>query len=244
MSRALPSLAVPLKAIAILTTVLATALAACHSDPTGPSESDCSACLEPQILDVLTTHIHDLEASANLLTGHPSEREMVCFFSAPGLTGDYGVPAAFIFPVEVCSKPVQFDPYCEDNRCSRLSCTGEGAGWVVSYYLEQPASYSTFQFASARLDCAWRESAPGISFTVQTLATDAQGRRWDMAGSGTMDPNALDATETFPALCPRGALALRVRSSPSGGEATLSLGGVPIAVLDASEKLVPTGSCR
>lgn len=224
---------------------LVAALTGCQ-DPAGPSgvSSDCSPCLDPQILQVLATHAHDLSLSASLLAGHASAREMVCFFQAPGLSGDVAVPGTFITPAEICSDAVTFDPFCEENRCSSLSCTGEGAGWVVRYWLAEEASSSGFVFDSGRIDCAWKEGASGIEFTLQTAASDSVGRVWNADGGGTMEPDALQATETFSELCAAGPLTLTVRSSSSGDRATLGIGARVIAELDAGGQLVPTSSCR
>lgn len=59
-----------------------------------------------------------------------------------------------------------------------------------------------------------------------------------------MEPNALEATETFGELCAAGTLTLTVRSSPSGDHATLGIGARVIAELDAGGQFVPNASCR
>jgi len=146
---------------------LVAVLSACRGgEPslTGPNgvSSDCSS-LDPQILEVLASHAHDLSLSASLLAGHASAREMVCFFRAPGLGEDIAVPGTFIAPVEICSDPVTFDPFCEENRCSSLSCTGESAGWVFKYWLAEAAISSGFVFEAARADCAWKEGTRGTA---------------------------------------------------------------------------------
>jgi hypothetical protein len=156
------------------------ALSACGGDeppPAGPNgvSSDCS-CLDARILEVLATHAHDLSLGAGLIAGRASAAEMVCFFLAPGLGEGVAVPGTFITPFEICSDPVTFGPFCEESRCSSLSCTGMGAGWVFKYWLAEAASSSGFVFESARVDCTWKDGTSGIEFTLQTAATDSAGR--------------------------------------------------------------------
>jgi hypothetical protein len=161
------------------------------------SGSHCADYLDEEVLGVLSVHAHDLSLSAILLAGHASEREMVGFFVVPGLSGEDGVPGSFLIPVDTCSEPTMFDPFCEMNRCSRLACTGEGAGWTVSYWLEEPAQIAEFDFESARVDTTWADGATGIGFELQTAATGPGDRAWDVIGSGTMDVDAIEATVTF-----------------------------------------------
>lgn len=204
-----------------------------------------SSCLPPDVLGLMQAHLDDLDATAGLMAGHPGELEATGFFLAPGLPRPPAVSNVFAGPlIQVCSAPMFYDPYCEEGRCSRIECTGDGAGWIFHFYLQtEPFQSGGWSFAHANVDIAWADGATGVTFTIDVAATGPANHDWTLSGTGAMDTAQLDVTESFPSLFAAGASTLTYTDTPQGFTGALVVAGVTVATADAQGKLQPTGNC-
>jgi hypothetical protein len=202
-----------------------------------------AACLPPDILSVLDEHLGNMFASGSLLATHASAAEATAFFHAPGLAEPPGFTAIYASLFMQCGDPTLFDPYCEEDHCTRIECTGEGAGWVEHAYLDSPPFESGgFTFSAATVDNAWADGATGTTFTIAATATGPGGTDWSMTGSGALELSGVTLEEVFPNLFSQGAATLSYDSNatPKGG---LELAGVLIAEIGSDDHLVATGNC-
>lgn len=202
-----------------------------------------AGCLSPDVLSVLDEHLSNVFASGSLLATHPSAAEATSFFHAPGLAEPPGFTAIYASLFMQCSAPTLFDPYCEEDHCTRIECTGEGAGWVEHAYLDTPPFESGgFTFSAASVDNAWADGATGTTFTIAATATGPGGADWSVTGSGALAPSGVTLEESFPSLFSQGAATLSYdsKATPKGG---LELGGVVIAEIGPDDHLVATGAC-
>lgn len=201
------------------------------------------SCLGADVLSTLDDHLQDVIASGSLLATHPSANEATSFFLAPGMPEPPGFVATFASLFMPCSDPTLYDPFCEEGHCTRIECTGEGAGWVNHAYLDStPFEAGGFSFSAATLDNAWADGATGSTFTIAATATGPGGTDWSMTGSGTLDLAGVTLQESYPNLFSAGEATLSYDSaaSPKGG---VEVAGVVIAEVGVDGHLAATGAC-
>jgi hypothetical protein len=201
-------------------------------------------CPSAEVLAAIDQHAHDLVATAGLLAGHPGPSEANGFLLAPGLPSPPAISAVFAGPLIMpCSAPLSYDPYCEEGRCSQIECTGEGAGWIMHFWL-QPASMSgDWDFDDVTVDSLWIDGNPGLTFDIATVSTGPDGVDMSMTGNGEMDLGGMTVTETFPALHDAGPTTLEYTDDAAGFSGQLTIADVVVATVDAGGHLVPTGEC-
>jgi hypothetical protein len=202
-----------------------------------------AACLPADVLTELNTFLTSFGQASALLAGHPGPSEATGFFLAPGLPEPPAVVAIFAGPlVMVCSEPLLYDPYCEEGRCSRIECTGDGAGWDFHFYLDSPLQSDGFSFSQLDIDHHWADGASGTTFDFALVAMGPEDRSWDATGTGALDLESGALDLTFPDLLGHAA-DLTYLSAPSGDEGTLIVDGVTVATVNGSGQLVATGDC-
>lgn len=219
---------------------------ACAGETPGEDGGDGAtiACLPAEVFLALERHALDLAATAGLLAGHPSEAEVTGFLLAPALPFPPALSASFAGPlVMTCSKPLVYDAFCEEGRCSQIECTGSGAGWLHHLWLEDPVAADGWSFQAVDVYIRWDDGETGTTFTLSTTATSPSGRDVSMMATGVMDPDMLYVEETFPALHPAGVTRLEYIDDASGYRGQLTIDGVEVADVDATGRLDPTGSC-
>jgi len=213
-----------------------------HDSGTGPDPTP-ALCLDPALLDALDAHAQQLRFAAQLLAGHPGEREAVGFFLFPGL--DVQRTAVYAGPlVEACSEPLLYDKYCEDDGlCSRIECTGEGAGWVMHFRLQRRVT-GAVDYNAAIVDTAWADGDDGITFEIGSTAGDGD-RDWSVAGDGRMDIDSVTVTETYAELAPEGSVVLTLSEEITGTHAgTITVAGQVVAIADpAAGRYRPAEGC-
>jgi hypothetical protein len=218
---------------ALLSIVLALALG-CGGD-SDPDGGDETGCLEPATLTTLDMHIELMRAVAAMLAGHPGEREATGFFIFPEL--DVQRVAVYAGPlVETCSTAMSYDEYCEeDDLCSQIECTGEGAGWIMHFRLAQPAG----DYTSATVDVSWLDAATGVTFETASSAG-----AWSVTGDGAMDTTMSMTHESYPSLLAAGTIEVMVSDTSEGVHTgSVTVGGEAIATVDAAGRLVAAGAC-
>jgi hypothetical protein len=203
------------------------------------------ACLTTEMLQVIEDHIDEIVASAQLNAGHPGELEATGFLLAPGLPSPPAVSNLFAGPlVQGCSTAMMYDPYCDQGNCSRIECTGDGAGWIMHVYLDSPPfTKGDWTFTDARVDESWADGATGVTFTLETKATGPGGVDWSVQGAGEMDLASLVLEETFPKVFPEGPAVLTLDSTPDATTGTIVVEGVTVAETNAQGHFVVTGAC-
>jgi len=223
--------------------LLLSVIAGCdHDAGTGPDGTP-ALCLDPAILEVLDAHAEQLRVAAAQLAGHPGEREAVGFFLFPRL--DVQRTAVYAGPlVEVCSEPLRYDPFCEhDGLCGRIECSGQGAGWVMHFRLQQRVP-GTVDYDRAMVDTAWADGDDGITFEMRSIAVDGD-RDWSVAGEGRMDIDSVTVTETYAGLSPQGSVVLTLSEQIADTHAgTITVAGQVVATADPAAGLYrPAPGC-
>jgi hypothetical protein len=219
--------------------VIISGLAGCSGAPgTSP------ACLDASTLEILTAHAEQMRISAELLAGHAGEREATAFFQFPGL--ELNRSALYAGPlVATCSVPLLYDEYCEeDGLCSRLECTGMGAGWEFHLYLAAATVSGSFRYESASVDTAWADGDDGITFLIASEATGAGETDWSVDGQGRMDTNSLDLEERYPGLVPSGTVTLTLREDETTHSGSIAIDDVAVAEMNPTTgRFTPVGTC-
>jgi hypothetical protein len=211
--------------------ILAAVLAAC-GDGNDDGDTDAGVgddvCLDAGTLSSLSEHAEQLRASAAYLSGHPGAAEAVGFFDFPALAvkrlGVYAGPL-----VMVCSEPHVYEEFCEeDGLCSQIECTGEGASWLMHFWLQGPVS-GEVDYESATIDTAWADGDDGIEFTMASSAG-----AWSLTGSGAMGPETMTVEETYPDLLASAPVVVMMANTAAGGhEGSITVGGEVVATTDA-----------
>lgn len=215
------------------TVLLGTTLMACGGDDAGDNPGS-SSCIDDATLTTLSEHAEMLRMSAALLAGHPQAREATGFFRFPGL--EVGRTAVFAGPLIMkCAEAMSYDEFCEDDGlCSRIECTGEGAGWEMHFWLPAPIE-GEVAYASASVDTVWADGDTGITFTAASQVADGEDRDWSMSASGRMDVDWFEIEEIYPGLVTDDATVLTIMDTSEGVHGgTLTVGGIPIATPDAA----------
>ncbi len=200
-------------------------------------------CVPADVLSELNEFLTTFGQAAALLAGHPGPSEAAGFYLAPGLPEPPAVVATFAGPlIMVCSDPLLYDPYCEQGHCSRIECTGDGAGWDFHFYLDGPFQSDDFSFSQLDIDHHWADGAAGTTFDFALAATGPADRVWDAIGTGALDLESGALELTFPDLLGHAAL-LTYLSARSGDEGALVVDAVTVATVNAAGQLVATGDC-
>ena len=200
------------------------------------------SCAGEDLLSVLSAHALDLENTASLLAGHPSEREATNFLLAPGLTGPPALAASFANLFETCTMALEYQEYCDGELCSLLACTGEGAGWRATTRLEHPVTLDEFEFEDVRVTTEWSEGSSGITFSIAVTATGPNDVDWSLTGTGAMDTDSFEVSETFEGLLPGGRTRFEARGSSDTLTGSLIFEGTTIAEFE-DEHLLPSAAC-
>ena len=201
-------------------------------------------CPSAEVLAAIDQHAHDLVATAGLLAGHPGASEANGFLLAPGLPAPPAISAVFAGPLIMpCSAPLLYDPYCEEGRCSQIECTGEGAGWIMHFWLEPAFTADDWDFDDVTVDSLWVDGDPGITFDIATVSTGPDGVDMSMMGDGAMDLDGMTVTEVFANLHDAGPTTLEYTDDAVGFSGQLTIADVVVATVDAGGHLVPTGDC-
>lgn len=230
----------------LLSLPIAALVLACGDDlPDGPrSDEDLVACLPGEVVTALERHSLDLSATAGLLAGHPSAREVTGFLLAPALPFPPALSAAFAGPLVMeCAEARFYEPWCEVGRCSRIECTGHGAGWIHHLMIDRPVSTGRWYIEQAEVRVGWEDGDAGTAFVITTAAHGPSDTDVSMIASGRMDEDELLVIATFPALHPAGAVSLELAEDAAGLRGVLAIGGLVVAELDAAARMVPTGEC-
>jgi len=139
-----------------------------------------------------------------------------------------------------CSMPVLFDPFCEQGRCSRLECPGDGPDWINHLYLERPPFTAVdFTFDAITLDVRWSEGSRGVAYDLEVDSNGPQGRVWDLSATGAISETSWNLDGAFPSLLDAGEATLTVVDM---GEVTASL-AVEGVVVAEGVPFVATGMC-
>jgi hypothetical protein len=209
----------------------------------GPPEGPCPS---PEILAVLDDHIAQLGASGEMPAGHPGEREATAFFLFPGL--ESGTAAILAGPLVMsCSSAISYDEYCgkEEGYCSQIECTGEGASWIMHLRLAGRLVIGEWELISATVDNHWAEGQLGTTFTIAADITGPGGTDFSFSGEGTMDPQAVMITETYPSLLGDGSLTVTFTETPTSHAGQVTVDGDLVATADpGSGLLVLSGRCQ
>ena len=209
----------------------------------GTSGGMAAACPAADVLAAIDQHAHDLVTTAGLLAGHPSASEATGFLLAPALPSPPAISSIFAGPLIMpCSTPLTYDAYCADGACSQIECTGDGAGWIMHFWLPAPLVSGGWTFDEVTVDVAWADGAPGVTFDIGAVSTAPNGEDMTMVGSGAMDQAGMTVTEVWANLDPAGPTTLEYTDGAAfSGDLTIDT--TVAATVDPAGHLVPTGDC-
>lgn len=196
-------------------------------DTGGPADTaEAPVCLGEPHAAVLSEHLATLRYTADAVEGHPSSMEAVSFLALPGVLGSVATYATL---VEACSAPLTFDPACDAETCSRLSCTGDGAGWSVeTWFVAEEAD--GWAVAEGRTVTTWDPDVPeAVAFTLAAGLRSPGGDDWTVEGAGAF-AGGVTLTETFAALIPGVVLTLVY----TGDAGTISVDGAVVARIEGT----------
>jgi hypothetical protein len=166
----------------------------------GSAGGEPAACLTAEALDLLQQHLDEMSRSAELLAGHRSAAEATGFLLAPALPSPPGVGALYASLIAPCDgQAYEYEPYCDQGTCSRIGCTGEGAGWRMTTWIEEPYEGDGFATASAEVVNTWTEDATGTEVAIAVVATGPDDRDWSFVGTGAFDEEGLALAYSFDA---------------------------------------------
>lgn len=210
----------------------------------GGEANESLQCPTEAQLAVLAAFLEDFDASVGLLAGHPSAAEVTGFLLAPALPKPPGVAGFFAGPlIAPCAEPSMFDPFCQEGRCSRIECTGDGAGWINHVYLDEaPLEAGEDVFEEVTLDNAWSDGADTTALSLEVRATDGDGLSWDLSATGTLGPDAGTLVVVFPALFEAEAT-LEYGTDRTGHTGSLEIGGHLVATVPPDGGLEPVADC-
>lgn len=229
---------------ALLLTSAALALA-CGDDlpDTAGGDGATQACLPADVLAAINRHALDLVGTAALLAGHPSAAEVTGFMRAPALPAPPALSAAFASLVMPCSEPLVFDAFCEEGRCSRIECTGRGAGWTHHLWIQRPVAAKGWMIEAVDVYLYWEDGRSGTPFVITTMEESPAGVDASMSTTGAMDVDGMSFVATFPALHPAGRTVLEYVDDAAGYHGWLTIDDTVAAEVDATGNLVATGEC-
>lgn len=200
-------------------------------------------CAPEEVLLELNAFLSVFESAIEAVAGHASSNEATGFFLAPGLPQPPSTPGEFASIFMPCTRATLFVPYCTMGRCTQLECTGDGAGWVNHFTLEQPLEARGFRFEELAIEHHWTDGADGTTFDYALTASGPEDRGWDATGSGALDPMSGEIELTFPALL-GGTGVLTFSASMDGYSGALLAADTAVATVSARGLLEPTDACK
>jgi hypothetical protein len=224
----------------LLPVLFMAALTGCFDAP-----APARACLDASTIEILDVHAEQMRISAELLAGHAGEREATAFFQFPGM--EPGRSALYAGPlVETCTAPLLYDEYCdEEGLCSRLECTGMGAGWEFHLRLAAATVSGNFRYESATVDTAWADGDDGITFLVASEATGANATDWSVDGHGRMDTDSLELEERYPGLVSSGTTVLTLHDDETTHSGSIAIDDVVVAEANPTTgRFTAVATCR
>lgn len=232
---------------------LTTSTSSSSSSSTGDTTSDTTAgattedattgVCEPGIdLDLLRRHLADLTAIAAAISGEASALQPVGFLTAPGYESA-SVTTIDAPLADPCAEASFLDPVCEAGVCRQLACTGVGAGWSLTHWIDPaPAVVDGRTFNDLSVVVDWGDGAASIAWVLAASVSDGPAL-WSVQGSGSFDGAGVTITEYLGGLADGPAAVLMVTGATGSLGGTLEIGGVVIAEVLADGSLMATGAC-
>jgi hypothetical protein len=205
-----------------------------------------ATCLPADVLEVLQTHLDDMSASAQYLAGHAGAQEATALLLAPGMPNPPGISGLYATLIGPCTdgEPSEYDPYCDQGTCSQIGCTGEGAGWTMTTWLDEPYEGEGFSITSVEIVNTWTEGDPGTTITIAVEATGPEDRDWSFVGTGALDEDGVSLAYAFDAWVAGRAAAMDWSVTTEGTIGEITAGDVVVATIGgADEHFELTGAC-
>jgi hypothetical protein len=210
----------------------------------GQGGATAASCLPADTLAVLQEHLDKMSLIAELLAGHPGVQEATGFLTAPALPDPPGVGALYASLIAPCDgEAFEYDPYCDQGTCSRIGCTGEGAGWTMTVWLEEPFEGGGFVIESAEIVNRWTEDDSGTGVTIAVEAIGPEDRDWSFNGAGRFEVDGLSLTYGFDAWVEGAPADMTWSVDADGTIGEILSGDVVVAALDEQGHFEPTGFC-
>jgi hypothetical protein len=206
---------------------------------------ETTLCLPQSAADLLATHLSRVDGVMGLVAGYPTDQQVVSFLEVPGFPG----PIEYATLAEACAEPSSFEAFCDpiSGLCSRIECTGFGAGWVAHLYSEEVLVRGDMMFDHVSSSVSWDDAAAGLGWTARSTVSSADGTDWSVIGAGALDIGPDGWTwqleETFPDLLPAFETVLAVTHGPTGGVGTVTANGTVLAEVDGTLGVNPTTTC-
>lgn len=208
---------------------------------------DQVACLPVYVFAALDEHMHELAHTADLFTGHTMATEPAGFILAPGLPTPPAIAIDFADAVTMpCFAEASFPTVCDTGRCLAVHCTGDGASWMTTNWIEPaiPPVTDHWSFDQALVTVAWTEGDLGVEFSIATIAATPDGHDASMLAYGAMNHDGeLFVAERFPDLHDDGLVELVYVEDDGQYAGMMRIADVVVADVDSQGHLAPTGEC-
>ena len=213
------------------------------TDSGGDDTGTQGACVPDDVLAVLSDFDVDLFAGGGQLAEESSATNAVGFLAVPGF--GVGMGSTVFSLIAECDTAKTYDPYCEDNTCTRIECTGAPGIWITHFTLDPlPYTEGEWTFDAASVDCEWNGVDGEFGSRIAGSATGPDGRDWTYAGTGGYTGTTYAHEVEFPSLLEAGSATLSYSTElGSQGSGALVVGGTTVATGSATGKLSSTGEC-
>lgn len=225
---------------------LATASTTIAISATDAVADPARACVGTKELGVVEDHLVHLDSVIGLLVGHPSDREAVSMLEVPGFEG----PAQFVTLIAPCEEATTYDPYCDPatGLCSQIACTGAGASWTVTSWIDGPTAQGPIALEEASTEVAWLDDKPaGFRWTSASVGAGPEGLDVSSRGNGKVTPDGASWTwqlvEELPGFVEGATTATLRVTHPASSVGELVADGVVVATVDAELGVTATGEC-
>jgi len=215
-------------------------------DTTGASDGSSTSTGTQEVcelgvdLEVLHRYLDDLQEVSDALAA-ASDLKPAGFLAAPGYSEALMINLAQPLE-EPCAEASALDPVCEEDRCWQVSCTGEGAKWTVSSWVDLfPAQAGDYTFSELSVTVSSGEQ--GIfDFQIASFATKGP-ERWGIAGNGAIVGGGFDTVTLLADLVEDHESVLIAVSDDGTFSGSLEVDNIAVAEINADGTLTATGAC-
>jgi len=219
------------------------------TDGTGSTEGTTAGVCELDVeldmdLSVLVDHIADLQEVSTAISNDASELKPVGFLAAPGYSEELLLAVASPLD-QACEEASVLEPVCveDEARCWQVACTGEGARWSLTSWVNQiPAQAGDYTFSELAVTVSSVEAAGSFDFQISSLATKGPAT-WGVTANGSILDGDFDVVVLLPELVEGHETVLIANGTKGVFGGQLEVDNVAVATVSADGTLTPVGPC-
>ena len=193
-------------------------------------------------LSVLVLYLADLQQVCDAVTEAASDLSPVGFLAAPGYSESLLVAVASPLQ-EACAEASILDPECVDDQCWQVACTGDGAGWSLTAWVDKlPAQSGDYTFSELSVTVSSGQVAGDFAFQISSTATKGP-ESWGVAANGSFSGGAFDVVALLPEMIDGHETVLIAAGSGGTFSGTLEVDNIAVAEVASDGTLTPTDAC-